>query len=312
VSDGFSQLEDFTAALAKLGELRESGALRVEVSHTRRVRLAIDKAAQYVPPQDGAYLDVLDVLTAIAAGDRFEEFVSARAGANGDAADAERERAAWGAKFEAAAAVFPASDLRPALPARARAAVRQALTAAFISSAKRTGRLGRVMAWYPVRRLLGPHGRRAAWCVLGADIADSVWMGPGVQLRLPRNVTIGAGTKLGGRVMIESFAEVKIGRNVLMNDTDVYSAQHDINHPRFAAQRRGVTIGDYAWLPHKIIILPGVAIGNYAVVGTGSVVSRDVPDYGVAVGNPARVVKQRARIRYTYVPSSVQRPPSIE
>jgi maltose O-acetyltransferase len=111
---------------------------------------------------------------------------------------------------------------------------------------------------------------------------------------------------------IESFAEVRIGRNVLMNDADIYSAQHDINHPRFAAQRRPVTIGDYAWLPHKIILLPGVRIGNYAVVGTGSVVSRDVPDYAVAVGNPARVVKERARIRYTYVPSSVQRPPSIE
>ena len=51
-----------------------------------------------------------------------------------------------------------------------------------------------------------------------------------------------------------------------------------------------------------------------ALVGLPSVaaVARDVPDYGVAVGNPARVVKERARIRYTYVPSSVQRAPSIE
>lgn len=52
-----------------------------------------------------------------------------------------------------------------------------------------------------------------------------------------------------------------------------------------------------------IIVLPGVTIGNYAVIGTGALVSNDVPDYGVAVGNPAKVVKERARIKYTYIPS---------
>jgi serine acetyltransferase len=48
-----------------------------------------------------------------------------------------------------------------------------------------------------------------------------------------------------------------------------------------------------------------VTIGNYAVVGTGSVVSRDVPDYAVVAGNPARVIKERARVPYEYVPAEV-------
>ena len=311
MGDGFSKLEEFTASLATLAELRGRGLLRVRVPNDRQIALAIDRSAGYVPPGDGSYLDILEVLGAIAFGEAVDEFAAARAGANGDAGEGERERVVWQAKFEAAAAVFPASELRPAPLARARASLRWALTSALIAAAKRSGRLGRMMFWRRFRRLLGARGRREGWRALGARIADSAFIGAGVTLRLPQNVTIGAGTKVSGRVRIEAFARVDIGRNVLLNDTDIYSAQHDVNHPRFEAQRQSVGIGDYAWLPHKIIVLPGVQIGNYAVIGTGSVVSRDVPDYGVAVGNPARVVKERARIRYTYVPSSVQRPPSI-
>ena len=309
--DGFSQLEEFTTSLDELSKLREGGLLRVRVPNDRQVIFAIDRSAGYVPPQDGSYLDILDVLSAIAFGETIDDFAARRAAANGDAGAAERERAVWAAKFEAAAAAFPASELRPRALARARTSLRWALTSAVIAGAKRGGVLGKLMYRTRFRRLIGPRGRREAWRALGARIADTVLISAGVTLRLPQNVTIGAGTKVGGRVRIESFARVDIGRNVLLNDTDIYSTQHHLDHPRFLADHQPVKIGDYAWLPYKIIVLPGVQIGNYAVVGTGSVVSRDVPDYGVAVGNPARVVKERARIHYTYTPISTGRPPSI-
>ncbi|EPR43829.1 phosphonate metabolim protein, transferase hexapeptide repeat family [Desulfovibrio sp. X2] len=54
-----------------------------------------------------------------------------------------------------------------------------------------------------------------------------------------------------------------------------------------------VTIGHDAWLGHGVIVLPGRSVGIGAVVGAGSVVTRDVPDYAVVVGSPARVVRQR-------------------
>ncbi|MBI5017274.1 MAG: acyltransferase [Deltaproteobacteria bacterium] len=57
-----------------------------------------------------------------------------------------------------------------------------------------------------------------------------------------------------------------------------------------------VLIDDYAWLGNRVIVLPGVRVGKYAIVGAGAVVSRDVPDYGIAVGNPARVVKYRKKL----------------
>jgi maltose O-acetyltransferase len=157
--------------------------------------------------------------------------------------------------------------------------------------------------WF--RRLLGPLGRRAAWRALGANIDESVMLGAGVWMRLPANVTIGAGSKLGGRVVIESYGPVTIGRNTIINDSDLFTTQHELDHVGFKAEVLFISIGDYAWLPRKIIVLPGVRIGDYAVVGTGSVVSSDVPDYAVAVGNPARVVRQRAQADYNYVPADV-------
>lgn len=160
------------------------------------------------------------------------------------------------------------------------------------------------MRFFAFRRALGREGRRTAWVALGARIDPSASIGPRVIMRFPDNVSVGAGSKLGGRVFIDSWGEVSIGRNVILGgEIALLSTQHDVDHPGMKGEKLTVTIGDYAWLPIKIIVLPGVSIGHHAVIGTGSVVSRDVPDYGVAVGNPARVVKERARIEYTYVPT---------
>jgi len=63
----------------------------------------------------------------------------------------------------------------------------------------------------------------------------------------------------------------------------------------FFAWRRaqGVTIGHDVWIGHGAIVLPGRRIGNGAVIGAGSVVTKDIPDYAIAVGNPARIVRER-------------------
>lgn len=54
-----------------------------------------------------------------------------------------------------------------------------------------------------------------------------------------------------------------------------------------------IKIGDFVWLGNRVIILPGVNIGNGAVIAAGSVVTKDVPDYAVVGGNPARIIKYR-------------------
>ena len=64
-----------------------------------------------------------------------------------------------------------------------------------------------------------------------------------------------------------------------------------INHTMLFTDEQPVLIREYAWVGAGATILPGVCIGRHAIVGAGSVVTKDVPDYAVAVGNPAKVIK---------------------
>jgi maltose O-acetyltransferase len=154
------------------------------------------------------------------------------------------------------------------------------------------------------RKVLGRRGRVAAWQALGADIAHDVVLSARVTMRRPEHVAIGSGSRLNNRIWLDSWGQITIGSNVQMNgDIDLYSAGHDVDSPVLAEDIRSIDVGDYCWLAHHVVVLPGRRIGRFAVIGTGSVVAHDVPEYGVAVGNPARVVKHRARVDYTYRPS---------
>lgn len=180
----------------------------------------------------------------------------------------------------------------------------RAWVALTLEVADRIGALGRLMDASAFRRVLGAAGRRAAFVRLGADLAPDVALSYGVFIRFPHNVSIGAGTRLSGRVRIEAWDKVTIGRCCMFNDDVlVLTAQHDIDSPDFDGDIQPVAIGDYVWLPQRIVVMPGVRIGDAAVVGTGSIVTRDVPAYAVVAGNPARVTRERARLSFSYVPS---------
>lgn len=58
-------------------------------------------------------------------------------------------------------------------------------------------------------------------------------------------------------------------------------------------RQRRVTIGPDVWIGHNAILLPGVSVGTGAAIGAGAVVTRDVPDYAIVAGNPARVIRSR-------------------
>ena len=53
--------------------------------------------------------------------------------------------------------------------------------------------------------------------------------------------------------------------------------------------------GDDVWIGTRVIILPGVTIGKGVIIGAGAIVTKDIPEYAIAVGNPARVIKYRGR-----------------
>ncbi len=95
---------------------------------------------------------------------------------------------------------------------------------------------------------------------------------------------------------ILDVGKVIIGDNVMFApNVSIYTAGHP-NHPdsRNSGYEYGipVTIGNNVWIGGNVVINPGVTIGNDVVIGAGSVVTKDIPDRVVALGNPCRVVRQ--------------------
>lgn len=68
-----------------------------------------------------------------------------------------------------------------------------------------------------------------------------------------------------------------------------YRVRNGISGPEFGGK---ITIGDDCWIGGNVIILPGITIGRGTTIGAGSVVTKDIPEECVAVGNPCRVIKK--------------------
>ncbi|ADF50907.1 acetyltransferase, CysE/LacA/LpxA/NodL family [Zunongwangia profunda SM-A87] len=115
-----------------------------------------------------------------------------------------------------------------------------------------------------------------------------------------KNLTIGEFSFLG-RVEIALHDRVTIQDYVCINDGVILlSASHDLMDPLWQHKKAPIVIESYAWVATGAIILPGVTIGRGAVVGAGAVVSKDVPPYGIAAGNPAVLLhkKRTEELRY--------------
>lgn len=116
------------------------------------------------------------------------------------------------------------------------------------------------------------------------------------KLVIKSNAGIGMGAHISAakQVLIEEY--VMLAPNVYISD--VTHAFESINLPIMSQGINGiapVTIGRSTWLGHNVVVLPGVTIGQHCVIGANSVVNSCMPDYCVAVGAPARVVKQYSR-----------------
>lgn len=133
--------------------------------------------------------------------------------------------------------------------------------------------------------------------IISGGWIDTVEEYGGVKYK-PR-VDIGDGTYIGHRCHIISCRHMKIGRNVVIADnvyiTDNMHGYEDITKPVLytpLVSPGEVTIEDEAWIGEKVSVMPGVTIGKHAVVGSNSVVTKDIPPYTVAVGVPAKVIKK--------------------
>lgn len=109
------------------------------------------------------------------------------------------------------------------------------------------------------------------------------------------NIEIGENFFANMNLVILDGAKVTIGDNVFIApNVGIYTAGHPLDVKQRTAGLEyayPVTIGNNVWIGGHVVILPGVTIGDNAVIGAGSVVTKDIPSDSVAVGNPCRVVK---------------------
>lgn len=134
-------------------------------------------------------------------------------------------------------------------------------------------------------------------------------------------ITIGQNTRIGRNTRVSAGYEgqIRIGSNIHIDDGTFIMAQQDIqigDHTWIAAYcfitdfnhefekknlkvsdqgyvRRPVKIGRDVWIGTHSVVLPGVTVGDGAVIGAGSIVTKDIPPYTVVAGNPAKIIKQR-------------------
>ena len=121
----------------------------------------------------------------------------------------------------------------------------------------------------------------------------------GKKFETSPSIIIGSGVRITRNLTIQCANRVQIGDNVLIA-SDVFII--DYNHGNSPLTKnyldnplnisgRGVAIENGVWIGNNVIILPNVTIGEKSIVGAGSVVTKSIPAYSVAVGNPAHVIK---------------------
>lgn len=157
----------------------------------------------------------------------------------------------------------------------------------------------------PSRIYLGNHvviDNYAVFSVRGVEderikIGDFVQIGRNTQLKTRAgSIFIGNHANIGSDCRIDSTAQVHIGQHALIaggcyiggvnhryDRLDIPIAQQPL------APKGGVYIGDDVWLGAHVIVMDGVKIGNGAVIGAGAVVTKDIPEYAIAMGIPAQV-----------------------
>jgi acetyltransferase-like isoleucine patch superfamily enzyme len=132
-------------------------------------------------------------------------------------------------------------------------------------------------------------------------IGDDVSLEKGVVLSTSERgrVTVGNRVYIGEYSVITSNEEIEIGDDVLISPhNDIVDFNHVYQNPDKSINQQGfvtqkIKIEEDVWIGSGCKILMGVTIGKGAVVGAGSVVTKDVPPYHVVVGNPAQTIKRR-------------------
>lgn len=130
-------------------------------------------------------------------------------------------------------------------------------------------------------------------CGHNINVEKGAYFGTGIGIRVGNNSGLGINCRIG--------RGTTIGDNVMMGpDVIILTSNHifdrtDIPMNLQGFEHKEVTIKNDVWIGTRAIILPGVTIGNSSIIAAGAVVTKDVPDYAIVGGCPAKVIKYRQK-----------------
>jgi acetyltransferase-like isoleucine patch superfamily enzyme len=140
--------------------------------------------------------------------------------------------------------------------------------------------------------------RMRAYSALGVEFEDrnSAHIALGVEVWAVSRVQIGARSAIGQRCYLDARAGIQIASDVsISREVCLLTAQHEPDSADFGASLAPVQLDQRCWIAARAIVMPGVRIGEGAVVAAGSVVTKDVEPYSIVAGSPARLLRQRRK-----------------
>lgn len=151
-----------------------------------------------------------------------------------------------------------------------------------------------VMKLYFVGYVPSHHFRRFFYRLAGMKIGKGSAVHTGARFYDSRNIEIGRDSIIGEGAVLDGRDKLVIGNHVdIASEVMIYNSEHDVQSSDFEAVTSPVIIEDYVFIGPRAIILPGVKIGKGAVVGAGAVVTKDVEEFSIVGGVPAKVIGER-------------------
>lgn len=134
---------------------------------------------------------------------------------------------------------------------------------------------------------------------MGVKMSRNVRFYPGFEIRSPKRIEIADGVTIGPKVLLDGRKGLSIGKGtVIAYESIIWTLNHDYNDEFFCTKGAPVKIGKHCWICSRSIILPGITIGDGAVVASGAVVTKDVPPFAIVGGVPARIIGHREEKEY--------------
>lgn len=135
--------------------------------------------------------------------------------------------------------------------------------------------------------------------LFGAKVGHGVHVYPRAKIWAPWNIELGNESGFADGVIVYSQGKITLGKRVVVSQgTHLCAGTHDYEQSGFPLITKPIVIGDHAWIAAEAFVHPGVTIGEGAVIGARSVVTKDMPAWTVCAGHPCKPIKER-KLRVT-------------